>query len=60
MVRRDLRDHDNAGLRAALAGHRAVRCAFVFDTEILDRLETRDDRRVIFIWDSVRELRGSL
>ena len=57
--RRDLRDYDNAALHAALARHSAVHCAFVFDTEILDRLET-DDRRVTFIWDSVRELRASL
>ena len=58
--RRDLRDYDNAALRAALERHRAVHCAFVFDTEILDRLEARDDRRVTFIWNSVRELRTSL
>jgi len=58
--RRDLRDHDNAALHAALAAHRAVHCAFVFDTDILDRLEARNDRRVTFIWDSVAELRASL
>ena len=58
--RRDLRDYDNAALRAALEAHRAVHCAFVFDTEILDRLEAHNDRRVTFIWESVRELRASL
>src|SRR5438445_510836 len=57
--RRDLRDFDNAAFRASLAAHRAVHCAFVFDTEILDELEP-DDRRVTFIWDSVAELRTAL
>ena len=57
--RRDLRDFDNAALHAALAVQRSVHCAFVFDTEILDGLE-RTDRRVTFIWHSVRELQRSL
>lgn len=54
--RRDLRADDNAGLSAALASGLAVHCAFVFDRAILDRLEDRADRRVEFIWHSVREL----
>ena len=58
--RRDLRDFDHAALHAALAGHRAVHCAFVFDTEILDALESKADRRVTFIWESVRELKAAL
>lgn len=58
--RRDLRHHDNAALAAALAGHEQVHCAFVFDTEILDALGTRADRRVTFIWESVAELRQAL
>jgi deoxyribodipyrimidine photo-lyase len=58
--RRDLRDYDHAALHAALAGHRAVHCAFVFDTEILDALTSRADRRVTFIWESVRELKAAL
>ena len=58
--RRDLRDFDHAALHAALAGHHAVHCAFVFDTEILDALGSRVDRRVTFIWDSVRELKTAL
>jgi deoxyribodipyrimidine photo-lyase len=33
---------------------------FVFDREILDRLHSRADRRVEFIWESVRELAASL
>jgi deoxyribodipyrimidine photolyase len=47
--RRDLRSYDHAALYHALARARRVYCAFVFDTEILDALETRADRRVEFI-----------
>lgn len=58
--RRDLRDYDHAALAEALAGHASVHCAFVFDAEILDTLGERADRRVTFIWDSVRELKEAL
>ena len=58
--RRDLRDTDHAALHAALSAHRAVHCAFVFDTAILDALEDRAHRRVEFLWESVRELRDAL
>ncbi len=57
--RRDLRDFDHAALHAALAAHEAVHCAFVFDAEILHALPRRD-RRVEFILQSVRELKGAL
>ena len=58
--RRDLRDRDHAALHEALAAHAGVHCAFVFDTEILGRLDARMDRRVTFLWDSVRELKSAL
>jgi len=58
--RRDLRDYDHAALHAALKAHRAVHCVFVFDTEILDALGSNTDRRVTFIWESVRELKAAL
>ena len=58
--RRDLRDFDHAALFEALREARAVFCAFIFDREILDALPTPDDRRVEFIWDSVRELDAAL
>ena len=58
--RRDLRSPDHAALHAALRAHGAVHCTFVFDTEILDALPTRSDRRVEFIWESVRELKAAL
>ena len=54
--RRDLRCEDHAALHAALTAHRQVFCTFVFDTDILERLPSRHDRRVEFIWASVREL----
>jgi deoxyribodipyrimidine photo-lyase len=58
--RRDLRCEDHAALHHALTGARAVYCAFVFDTEILEALGRREDRRVEFIWESVVEMRGAL
>jgi deoxyribodipyrimidine photo-lyase len=58
--RRDLRTDDHASLAAALREGRRVHCAFVFDTEILDRLPRREDRRVEFIWRSVAELQDEL
>ena len=57
--RRDLRLQDHAALSSALAGSPRVYCVFVFDREILDGL-ARVDRRVEFIWHSVRELDAAL
>jgi deoxyribodipyrimidine photo-lyase len=58
--RRDLRDHDHAAFYHALRDARRVHCVFVFDTEILDALMDRRDRRVEFIWLSVKELAQAL
>jgi deoxyribodipyrimidine photo-lyase len=58
--RRDLRSHDHAALYHALKHARRVHCAFVFDTEILDALKNRADRRVEFIWHSLGELKTAL
>lgn len=58
--RRDLRIDDHAALSQALGRASRVYCAFVFDTEILDALPDRADRRVEFILDSVLELRATL
>jgi deoxyribodipyrimidine photo-lyase len=58
--RRDLRLADNAALYAALKGAQQVHCVFVYDTDILDKLPSRDDRRVEFIAQSVSELQQSL
>jgi deoxyribodipyrimidine photo-lyase len=58
--RRDLRDEDNAGLYYALRSAQQVYCAFVFDTEILEALPARADRRVEFIHGAVAELARAL
>jgi len=58
--RRDLRDHDHAALAAALASQSPVCCAFIFDTDILDALPSRQDRRVEFILGSLQQLDAAL
>jgi deoxyribodipyrimidine photo-lyase len=58
--RRDLRSEDHAALHRALSDARGVFCAFVFDTEILAALPSRQDRRVEFIWEALAELRAAL
>jgi len=58
--RRDLRDYDQHALAQALAAGPPVYAAFVFDREILDALPAPADRRVEFIWESVRELDAAL
>lgn len=47
--RRDLRIHDNAGLYAALNSGLPVLPVFIFDKEILGKLENKKDARVQFI-----------
>lgn len=59
-LRRDLRDDDHAALYHALKRHTQVYVAFVFDTDILDALTDKQDRRVEFIWESVHALKLSL
>ena len=51
--RRDLRVCDNQGLYTALKSGRPVIPIFIFDRNILDDLEDRDDARVTFIHDHV-------
>jgi deoxyribodipyrimidine photo-lyase len=58
--RRDLRNYDHAALSQALTAHDEVYCAFVFDRDILDTLSDKCDRRVEFIWLSVKELGQAL
>ena len=58
--RRDLRTHDHAAFYHALKSGHVAYCAFVFDTEILELLPRRADRRVDFIWQSVQELAAAL
>lgn len=58
--RRDLRDFDHAAFYHALKSSQAVFCVFIFDTDILDKLTSKEDRRVEFIWECVRELKAAL
>lgn len=54
--RRDLRIHDNAGLYRALKNQGNVLPIFIFDRNILDKLEDRADARVEFIHGAVTDL----
>lgn len=57
--RRDLRIHDNAALYHALNGDHPVLPIFIFDTNILDELEDKDDARVTFIFDEIENIRNA-
>jgi deoxyribodipyrimidine photo-lyase len=59
-MRRDLTVKDNHALYRALSRSQRVFCVFVFDTDILDALDDKTDRRVEFIWESVAELQQTL
>jgi deoxyribodipyrimidine photo-lyase len=54
--RRDLRLNDNAGLYHALKSGTPVLPLFIFDKEILDDLEDKDDARVTFIHQTIEQL----
>lgn len=58
--RRDLRLQDNAGLYHALKSGNPVLPIFIFDKNILDKLENKGDRRVEFIHVALEELQTSL
>lgn len=58
--RRDLRLDDNAGLYHALRSGHQVLPVFVFDTNILDELKDKQDKRVSFIHEQVTLLAEAL
>ncbi|MEO7922477.1 MAG: deoxyribodipyrimidine photo-lyase [Chitinophagaceae bacterium] len=58
--RRDLRLYDNAGLYHALKGDRPVLPIFIFDRNILDELEDKNDRRVEFIHLALLDIQKEL
>ncbi len=58
--RRDLRLEDNAGLFHALRSGHPVLPLFIFDTEILDKLPDKSDKRVEFIYVGLREIQAHL
>lgn len=58
--RRDLRLEDNAGLYHALKSGKPVLPIFIFDTNIIHDLEDKKDKRVCFIWDSLKHIQTAL
>ena len=58
--RRDLRLHDNAGLYYALKEQKNVLPLFIFDTNILDKLEDKKDARVDFIHGEILRLQEEM
>lgn len=58
--RRDLRLEDNKGLSEALNSGKKVIPIFIFDTEILDLLEDKFDRRVDYIHQALSDIHQSL
>lgn len=57
--RRDLRLHDNVGLKKALQGKHPLLLLFIFDEDIIDQLPV-DDARITFIFDTVQKMRETL
>lgn len=58
--RRDLRLEDNAGAYQALKDGGPVLPLFIFDKNILDKLEDKDDARVTFIHQEIKRLQREL
>ncbi|PWK29416.1 deoxyribodipyrimidine photo-lyase [Arcicella aurantiaca] len=58
--RRDLRLHDNAGLYHALKSGNPVLPIFIFDRNILDKLEDKKDKRIQFIHNAITEIQEQL
>ena len=58
--RRDLRLYDHNALFQALKKSNSVYCCFIFDTKILDKLSNKSDRRIDFIWHSLKEIKLDL
>ncbi|HKK75787.1 MAG TPA: deoxyribodipyrimidine photo-lyase [Saprospiraceae bacterium] len=58
--RRDLRLEDNAGAYRALRTGEPVLSLFIFDKNILDKLEDKDDARVSFIHQEIKRLKAEL
>ena len=58
--RRDLRLEDNTGLYFALKESKKVLPVFIFDKEILEKLEDPEDKRVAFIHSSLQTIKNKL
>ncbi len=58
--RRDLRLSDNAGLFHALKNNKNILSLFIFDSNILEKLQDTTDARVTFIYDTLIGLKAEL
>jgi deoxyribodipyrimidine photo-lyase len=58
--RRDLRLNDNAALFHALKSGKKVLPIFIFDKDILEKLENENDARVSFIYQQIKNLQDEL
>ncbi len=59
-LRRDLRLSDNRALNEAEKSSDEITIVFVFDTNILNRLKSKQDRRLTFIYESLNEISQTL
>ncbi len=57
-LRRDLRLNDNTALFQALQSGLPVQLIFIFDKNILDKLEDKNDRRLTFIHRALTEIQN--
>lgn len=55
--RRDLRIHDNHGLFQALKSSKNVVPVFIFDTQILQKLNHKTDKRIQYIYNALKNLK---
>lgn len=58
--RRDLRLMDNTALHHAIKSGKRVLCLFIFDTEILDQIEQKNDARLSFIHNQLQKINQQL
>lgn len=58
--RRDLRLYDNTALYHALSQDTQVLPIFIFDTNILNQLKNKQDKRVQFIYEALKEIRAQV
>ena len=59
-IRRDLRLYDNAALYHALKSEHPVIPVFIFDKNILEELSDKQDKRIQFIHDSLKDIQSEL
>lgn len=58
--RRDLRIDDNKALFKALETDSSLACVFIFDPHILDKLDSKEDRRVSYIFERLEEIKKEI